>query len=168
MVPDRRMLASSHACRGDTTQAWNPRRRGVQDERPFVPFRQRKDLPMTSAADWCWLARSWRKASAAMATRVICTSPRSICASSTRSSKVESSSLPPWPISLGHVESFTGKLRDECLNETLFTSLWRARVVLPAWPVGPLGLCRSIRTLLRSPARPGPGTCARMRRRRQG
>src|SRR5215469_9097786 len=30
-------------------------------------------------------------------------------------------------------ESFIGRLRDECLNETLFTSLRQARVVLAAW-----------------------------------
>jgi hypothetical protein len=31
------------------------------------------------------------------------------------------------------VESFNGKLRDECLNETIFTSLRHARVVLANW-----------------------------------
>jgi putative transposase len=31
------------------------------------------------------------------------------------------------------VESFNGRLRDECLNETLFTSLAHARSVLAAW-----------------------------------
>ena len=30
-------------------------------------------------------------------------------------------------------ESFIGRLRDECLNETLFTSLRQARAVLAAW-----------------------------------
>jgi putative transposase len=30
------------------------------------------------------------------------------------------------------VESFNGKLRDECLNETLFRSLRHARAVLAA------------------------------------
>ena len=33
----------------------------------------------------------------------------------------------------GHNESFNGKLRDECLNETLFRSLNHARSVLEAW-----------------------------------
>ena len=33
----------------------------------------------------------------------------------------------------GFVESFNGRLRDECLNETLFTSLAHARFVLAAW-----------------------------------
>ncbi|PEQ10597.1 hypothetical protein B2G71_21720 [Novosphingobium sp. PC22D] len=33
----------------------------------------------------------------------------------------------------GFVESFNGRLRDECLNETLFTSLAHARFVLDAW-----------------------------------
>ena len=32
------------------------------------------------------------------------------------------------------VESFNGRLRDECLNETLFTSLGEARTVLAQWP----------------------------------
>jgi len=31
------------------------------------------------------------------------------------------------------VESFNGRLRDECLNETLFTSLAHAREVLAIW-----------------------------------
>ena len=31
------------------------------------------------------------------------------------------------------VESFNGRLRDECLNETLFTSLAHARSILAAW-----------------------------------
>ena len=31
------------------------------------------------------------------------------------------------------VESFNGRLRDECLNETLFTSLGEARAVLAEW-----------------------------------
>jgi hypothetical protein len=33
------------------------------------------------------------------------------------------------------VESFIGRLRDECLNETLFSSLSQARTVLDAWRV---------------------------------
>jgi hypothetical protein len=33
----------------------------------------------------------------------------------------------------GFVESFNGRLRDECLNETLFTSLAEARFMVPAW-----------------------------------
>lgn len=33
----------------------------------------------------------------------------------------------------GFVESFNGRLRDECLNETLFASLSHARAVLAAW-----------------------------------
>ena len=31
------------------------------------------------------------------------------------------------------IESFNGKLRDECLNETLFISLAEARETLDAW-----------------------------------
>ncbi|MBB3358905.1 putative transposase [Novosphingobium sp. BK486] len=37
------------------------------------------------------------------------------------------------PMHNGFVESFNGRLRDECLNETLFTSLAHARFVLAAW-----------------------------------
>jgi putative transposase len=33
----------------------------------------------------------------------------------------------------GFVESFNGRLRDECLNETLFTSLAEARSAITAW-----------------------------------
>jgi putative transposase len=40
---------------------------------------------------------------------------------------------PGKPQQNAYVESFNGKLRDECLNETLFSSLWHARVVLTAW-----------------------------------
>jgi len=45
------------------------------------------------------------------------------------------------------MESFNGRLRDECLNETLFTSLAQARVVLAAWQHGidwrVIPVCRS-------------------------
>ena len=40
---------------------------------------------------------------------------------------------PGKPMQNGFVESFNGKLRDECLNETLFTSMNHARAVLAAW-----------------------------------
>jgi transposase InsO family protein len=40
---------------------------------------------------------------------------------------------PSKPQQNGFHESFNGKLRDECLNETLFTSLRHARMVLSAW-----------------------------------
>jgi putative transposase len=33
----------------------------------------------------------------------------------------------------GFIESFNARLRDECLNETLFSSLAHAREVLAAW-----------------------------------
>ncbi len=33
----------------------------------------------------------------------------------------------------GFVESFNGRLRDECLNETLFASLPHARAALATW-----------------------------------
>ena len=40
---------------------------------------------------------------------------------------------PGKPMQNGFVESFNGKLRDECLNETLFTDLPHARRILAAW-----------------------------------
>jgi transposase InsO family protein len=40
---------------------------------------------------------------------------------------------PGKPQQNAFAESFIGRLRDECLNETLFTSLWQARAVLVAW-----------------------------------
>ena len=40
---------------------------------------------------------------------------------------------PGKPTQNAFVESFNGRLRDECLNETLFTSMVQARAVLAAW-----------------------------------
>ncbi len=40
---------------------------------------------------------------------------------------------PGKPQQNAFVESFNGRLRDECLNETMFTSLRHARAVLAAW-----------------------------------
>ena len=40
---------------------------------------------------------------------------------------------PGKPMQNGFIESFNGRLRDECLNATLFTSLAHARFVLAAW-----------------------------------
>ena len=40
---------------------------------------------------------------------------------------------PGKPTQNAFVESFNGRLRDECLNETLFTSLAQARAVLKDW-----------------------------------
>jgi putative transposase len=40
---------------------------------------------------------------------------------------------PGKPQQNAFVESFIGRLRDECLNETLFSSLPQARAVLAAW-----------------------------------
>jgi putative transposase len=42
---------------------------------------------------------------------------------------------PGKPQQNAFVESFIGRLRDECLNETLFSSLSQARTVLDAWRV---------------------------------
>ncbi len=54
---------------------------------------------------------------------------------------------PGKPMQNGFVESFNGSFRDECLNETLFSSLNQARAAIPAWkedynrnrPHSPLG-----------------------------
>jgi putative transposase len=40
---------------------------------------------------------------------------------------------PCKPQQNGFIESFNARLRDECLNETIFTSLPQARSVLAAW-----------------------------------
>ena len=40
---------------------------------------------------------------------------------------------PGKPQQNAYVESFNGRLRDECLNETVFTSLRQVRAVLAAW-----------------------------------
>ena len=40
---------------------------------------------------------------------------------------------PGKPTQNAFVESFNGRLRDECLNETLFTSLAQARAIFEAW-----------------------------------
>ena len=40
---------------------------------------------------------------------------------------------PGKPTQNAFVESFNGRLRDECLNETLFTSLAHAGSILAAW-----------------------------------
>ncbi|PYE34257.1 integrase-like protein [Rhizobium sp. PP-F2F-G38] len=40
---------------------------------------------------------------------------------------------PGKPMQNGFVESFNGSFRDECLNETLFSSLAQARAAITAW-----------------------------------
>lgn len=40
---------------------------------------------------------------------------------------------PGRPMQNGHVESFHGKLRDECLNASWFGNLWEARAKIGAW-----------------------------------
>jgi len=40
---------------------------------------------------------------------------------------------PGKPMQNGLVESFNGSFRDECLNETLFSSLAEARIQITAW-----------------------------------
>ena len=40
---------------------------------------------------------------------------------------------PGKPTDNGHIESFNGKFRDECLNEEWFESLSAARSIIEAW-----------------------------------
>lgn len=40
---------------------------------------------------------------------------------------------PGKPMQNGFVESFNGRFRDECLNETLFSSLAQARAIISSW-----------------------------------
>ena len=40
---------------------------------------------------------------------------------------------PGKPNQNAYIESFNGRLRDECLNEHWFTSLAHARVIVEAW-----------------------------------
>ncbi|CUW39543.1 conserved protein of unknown function (putative partial transposase of ISMex1, IS3 family (ORF 2)) [Magnetospirillum sp. XM-1] len=72
---------------------------------------------------------------------------------------------PGKPTQNAFIESFNGKLRDECLNETLFTSLNHARAVLAAWkedynhvrPHTSLGGATPAEMAARSRTQPGPG-----------
>jgi putative transposase len=40
---------------------------------------------------------------------------------------------PGKPVQNAYIESFNGKLRDECLNENYFTSLTDAKATIEAW-----------------------------------
>lgn len=42
---------------------------------------------------------------------------------------------PGKPMQNGFVESFNGRLRDECLNEHMFSSLAEARQIIEAWRI---------------------------------
>ncbi len=74
---------------------------------------------------------------------------------------------PGKPQQNAFVESFNGRLRDECLNETVFTSLRQARAVLGAWredynhvrPHSALGAARPAGSACRR-ARLHQGRCA--------
>ena len=40
---------------------------------------------------------------------------------------------PGKPVQNSHIESFNGKIRDECLNENWFETLHEARVLIEIW-----------------------------------
>jgi putative transposase len=40
---------------------------------------------------------------------------------------------PRRPVQNAYVESFNGKLRDECLNVNWFRNLWHARLIISVW-----------------------------------
>lgn len=42
---------------------------------------------------------------------------------------------PGKPVQNAYVESFNGKLRDECLNMSWFRNLWHARIIIEAWRI---------------------------------
>src|SRR5437868_9028015 len=42
---------------------------------------------------------------------------------------------PDKPTQNGFIESFNGRLRDECLNEHLFSNLGNAREIIEAWKI---------------------------------
>jgi putative transposase len=42
---------------------------------------------------------------------------------------------PGKPTQNGFIESFNGRLRDECLNEHLFANLAEARTIIEAWRI---------------------------------
>lgn len=51
-----------------------------------------------------------------------------------KSKQIELSYIQPGrPMQNGHVESFNGKFRDECLNEHWFVTLRQARLIVAAW-----------------------------------
>jgi putative transposase len=72
---------------------------------------------------------------------------------------------PGKPQQNGFIESFNARLRDECLNETIFTSLAHARQVLAAWrhdynhnrPHSSLGNMTPAEAAARSAGNPGWG-----------
>ena len=80
---------------------------------------------------------------------------------------------PGKPMQNAFIESFNGRLRDELLNETLFTSLAQARVALGCWradyndarPHSQLGWKNAVRVRHHLPPAPGSGAalCRRLR-----
>src|SRR5947209_18783365 len=53
-----------------------------------------------------------------------------------RKSRVEWHYIAPGkPRQNGFIESFNGRLRDECLNEHLFANLAQARTIIEAWRI---------------------------------
>ncbi len=42
---------------------------------------------------------------------------------------------PGKPVDNAFIESFNGRLRDECLNEHLFRTIWEARAMIETWRI---------------------------------
>jgi putative transposase len=72
---------------------------------------------------------------------------------------------PGKPMQNAFIESFNGRLRDELLNETLFSSLAQARVALGCWRAdyNPARMENTVRVCLHLPSAPGSGAALRQR-----
>ncbi len=99
---------------------------------PRRPGRTIRHPPTSSSPNWTASPRL-------AATRRYCAAttapswPATRCATGPANASVCTSSRPPSPWRNGYVESFNGKVRDECLNINIFLSLAHARVVISDW-----------------------------------
>src|SRR5579859_3997668 len=79
----------------------------------------------------CILARRSRRRACARTTDR--SSPRGTCCWAEERKITLIHIEPGRPMQNGHVESFHGKLRDECLNASWFANLFEARAKIAAW-----------------------------------
>ena len=64
----------------------------------------------------------------------VAVAPRTVVLRFSEATRIECHYIAPGkPVQNAFVESFNGRLRDECLNEHWFTSLAHAQVVIEAW-----------------------------------